>query len=188
VKSQTCPPDETILSLLRAGKEQGMELLFQKYYAHVCLIIVRIVANPHTAEDLAQDVFSNIWQQRTQLQIHTGLKAYLSRAARNRALNHLRDQKIHWEHSSELAEPQALIPTAQQTLESQELQNLIDQAIDALPERCRIVFVLKRFEHLSHQEIAHTLGISTKTVENHMTKALKMLQAFLSPWIEPHDL
>ncbi|RMD73744.1 MAG: RNA polymerase sigma-70 factor [Bacteroidetes bacterium] len=177
-------PDDDILRLLARGEEEGMRLLFAAYYEHVCLTIARLVRDPHTAEDLAQEVFFEIWKKRTQLRIRSGLRAYLSRAARNRALNHLRDRRTSWDDAEELERTETGDPSAQQTLEGDELQAIVDAAIDALPEKCRVVFVLKRFEHMSHQEIADTLGISTKTVENHMTRALKLLRARLGPWLK----
>ncbi len=177
-------PDDDILRLLTRGEEEGMRLLFGAYYEHVCLTIVRLVRDPHTAEDLAQEVFFEIWKKRAQLRIHSGLKAYLSRAARNRALNHLRDRRMAWDDADKLERTDTGAPSAQQAMEGDELQAVIDAAIDALPEKCRVVFVLKRFEQMSHQEIADTLGISTKTVENHMTRALKLLRQRLDPWLK----
>lgn len=160
-----------------------MKFLFLKYYEHVCRSIARIVGDRHATEDLAQEVFLEIWKKRTRLFIHTGLQVYLSRSARNRALNYLRDHKIQWDEAERLEDLNAPTPSAQQQMEGQEIQAIVDAAIDSLPEKCRIVFVLRRFEQMSHHEIADTLGISTKTVENHMTRALRLLRQKLDPWL-----
>ncbi len=160
-----------------------MKFLFLKYYEHVCLSIARIVGDRHATEDLAQEVFFEIWKKRTRLHIHTGLPAYLSRSARNRALNYLRNRKIRWNEPESLEAVDIPTPSAQQQMEGREIQAIIDAAIDSLPEKCRVVFVLRRFEQMSHHEIADTLGISTKTVENHMTRALRLLRQKLDPWL-----
>ena len=159
-----------------------MEVLFKRYYAFVSLSVLRLVPDPATAEDIAQDVFFEIWRRRSSLDIHVSLKAYLRRAAVNKTLNHLRDKRNH--KNEELSELQSEIQIPENpTLETNELNALIERAIEALPERCRLVFKLSRLEEMSYQEIADKLGISVKTVENQIVKALKMLRDALRPFV-----
>lgn len=168
-----------LLAMLRENKTLGIEMLFRLHYAELCHSVVRITGSRETAEDLVQDVFHDLWKK-PELDIQSNPASYLRRAATNKALNWLRNHK-QWE---QIDEPELLpqLPDvhAVQPLEGTELSLKINQAIEALPERCRAVFVLSRFEELSHQEIASQLNISTKTVENQITKALKTLKQLLS--------
>jgi len=175
--------DSELMQMLALEGEAAMEILFRRYYSEVCRAVYRIIPQTETAEDIAQEVFLALWKKRSQLTISTSLKSYLRRAAVNRALNHLRDQKIKWSDDAELPAMPDSGPGIPEQLETAELQQMVDQYINQLPEKCRLVFVLSRFESLSHAEIAAQLGISNKTVENQMTKALRFLKAALGPYI-----
>ncbi|MBK7872326.1 MAG: RNA polymerase sigma-70 factor [Saprospiraceae bacterium] len=146
-------------------------------------MVYQVVADAVIAEDIGQEVFFEIWRRKDQLVINTSLKAYLRRSAVNRTLNYLRDRKIKWEDDQELPMLEDDTPSTTQLLEAEELQEHIDNAIDQLPEKCRIVFMLSRQEDLSYQEIADHLNISIKTVENQISKALKHLRAVLKPYL-----
>lgn len=159
-----------------------MEVLFKRYYSFVTLAVLRLVSDPVTAEDIAQEVFFEIWKRRNSLDIRISLKAYLRKAAVNKTLNFLRDRKNY--QNEEISPLQAEIQiTNDPTLETNELNALIDQAIEALPDRCKLVFKLSRTEEMSYQEIADQMDISVKTVENQIVKALKMLREALTPYL-----
>jgi RNA polymerase sigma-70 factor (ECF subfamily) len=167
--------------MLPKDGERAMELMFREYYVHLCQTITRILPDTRMAEDLAQEVFFEVWKKRSNLQVNTSLKAYLRRAAVNKTLNYIRDRKIRWDDEDKIP---AIVETgtdAIQKMQEEEIQTAVDSAINALPERCRLVFSLSRFEEMTNQEIADQLGISVKTVENQMTKALKMLKLALAP-------
>lgn len=172
--------DQDLIELLKNGNDTAIDAIFRSYYKLVCNSIYRIIPNPVLVEDLSQDVFYELWKKRKDLKI-TSLKAYLNRAGRNKALNYLRDQKIQTEDfetaNLTLKENYSVI----HQLERDEMQKIINQAIETLPERCRAVFVLSRFEEMSYQEIADHLNISIKTVENQISKALKHLRNVLYP-------
>lgn len=101
----------------------------------------------------------------------------------NRALNHLRDQKIRFAEEDAAPVQESYLAGAQQLIEAEQLQSRIDQAIDGLPARCRVIFVLSRFEELSYKEIAEHLDISPKTVENQIAKALRLLREALAAYL-----
>ena len=170
--------DKEIIKLLPENGDRALKLLFDKYYTYLCIGLYRIIPDRNLAEDLAQDVFLDIWRKRSTLHIKTSLKAYLRTAARNKALNYIRDRKIRWENEEEQPELESNFVSAPQKMEAAELQDLIDKSIDELPERCRLVFTLSRFEDMTYQQIADELGISIKTVENQISKALKIAQGF----------
>lgn len=174
--------DKELLELLETDSEQAITLIFRTYYSYLCKVVYKIIPDNNLAEDLSQEVFFELWRRKGQLQVNTSLKAYLRRAAVNRALNYIRGQKI------QLTDERAYPPEsgqaqASQKMEADELQQRIDAAIDKLPERCRIVFVLSRFEDMSYSEIAQSLDISVKTVENQISKALKLLREALGPFL-----
>lgn len=160
-----------------------MEVLFKRHYYLVSYSIYNLVKDPRTTEDLAQEVFMEIWKRRDSLVINTSLKAYLRRSAVNKTLNYLRDKK-NWKNE-ELSEIQLNLSSEPgKTLEATELEKIIGQAIEQLPERCQLIFKLSRVEEKSYQEIADELNISVKTVENQIVKALRMLRDALRPYMD----
>lgn len=181
VASKKEHPDSSLIELLGTDSSQAIELMFKKYYAFLCLAIRRIISDEHVVEDLAQDVFMDVWRKRDALKITTSLPAYLRRAGVNKSLNYIRDQKIKWDDEDQLPLLASAQVDANKILEGEEMQQLVDRLIDSLPERCRLVFSLSRFEEMSYREIAEHLNISVKTVENQISKALKILREGLEP-------
>lgn len=170
------------LAALRNGDEKALRSIFDQHYSLLIGDIYRILPDEDTCQDLAQEVFVELWRKRESLDIHSSLRAYLRRAAVNRALNFLKTQR---RTLLDDAEKFADAPdTSAHEISIQEKQENLEQAlhaaIDQLPEKCRIVFSLSRFENRSHKEIAEHLGISVKTIENQITKAMKMLRDALT--------
>lgn len=174
--------DKPVYALAQMG---SFEQLFKKEYAFVCQI-VRIYVNDHAkVEDIAQELFAELWVKRESIFIHTSLQAYLRRMAVSRALNYLRDtRKYNWDELDAATENVQNVtyqdPSVIQNMEESELRKIIDVAIGKLPEKCRIVFLLSRDEELSYGEISRQLNISVKTVENQIGKALKLLKLALA--------
>lgn len=174
--------DQTWLNALRNGDEQALRSIFDHYYKVMLNDAYRLVPDVGVCKDLVQDVFVELWRKRTAIDVHTSLGAYLRRAAVNRALNYLKaNQALDFGAESELVNT---ADTAPQELEQREAQEVREaqlyRAIDQLPEKCRLVFAMSRFEQLSHKEIAERLDISVKTIENQITKAMKMLREALA--------
>ena len=158
-----------------------VEQLFKQYYGFVCNIIHGYIKDRSKTEDIAQEMFMELWVKRAQLQIHTSTSAYLRRMAVTRTLNYIRDAKKHQWEDLEVFQSQESGRAEQDAevirkLEETELKVRINQALEALPEKCRLVFLLSRQEEMSYAEIAGHLGISIKTVENQIGKALKLLR------------
>ncbi len=175
--------DQIHLNKLKQGNAEGLNALFKSYYRLVCTISFRMTNDQQTAEDIGQEVFMELWSKREKIEIKSSVKAYLSRAASNKTLNFIRDQKIKLSDSEEL-EPEAF--GAAEEVNTQDLADLnakISKAIQVLPTRCRLVFLLSRDQHMSYQEIAEALDISIKTVENQISKALKILRNRLGPYV-----
>ncbi len=168
--------EERLLAALKQNDTGALKQIFEAVYPLVLHTILRVVNDQAVAEDLAQEVFIRFWDKRQDIQIQFALVPYLRKMALNQALGYLRSKKIAF--TDELPLEQAA-PTADKPdhlMLGEELHQQIELAIAALPERCRLVFRLSRFEGMSYQEIAGELEISVKTVENQMGKALRLLR------------
>jgi len=152
-------------------------MLFHAYYPEVCRHIYRYIPNQSAVEDIAQELFTELWAKRKGLNITVSPGAYLHRMAVTRSLNYIRDNKKHVYVSDDaLKTSPSKMHSVDEELIATELSVAITKAIDSLPERCRLVFILSRFEDMSNAAISKELDISVKTVENQMTKALKVLR------------
>ena len=140
---------------------------------------MKYVSDLDTAKNLVHEVFINVWQKYESLPSDTNYKSYLYTSIRNRCLNHIRSSKKHvaLEDSPEQIQPES------GGLELQELEMQVEMAINSLPEKCRIIFELSRYEELKYAEIAKKLDISVKTVEGQMTKALGILRRELARFL-----
>lgn len=175
--------EASLQELFRKAPDQAIEILFRNHYAEICRAVIRVIPDAAIAEDIAQEVFFELWRKRLSLNITSSFGAYLRKAARNRSLNYLRDHKVVPQGEEKLPLSDGTFTDSNQELELQDLQQSIDRAINQLPDRCRLVFSLSRFEDMSYQEIAHHLDISVKTVENQISKALRLLREALGPYL-----
>ncbi len=177
---------DDISKRLQADDPTALKELFEAHYAHVCAAIHRYTAARSVTEDLAQQVFIRLWQKRHQIVINSSPGAYLQRMAVNEALAWLRSKKNQPHPPLSALQPneeQHQAPDPAKQLIQQELHEHILDAINSLPPRCREVFLLSRYEHLSYQQIATQLDISIKTVENQMGKALRLLRDKMKPYL-----
>lgn len=170
--------DQHWLTALRSGDESALRAIFDRHYLLLLGDIYRLIPDEDTCKDLAQEIFVELWRKRRDIDIHTSLRAYLRRSAINRALNHIKANRrtvlVEQDEREEQADERE---SEQQSHERQEnLERALHQAIDQLPEKCRLVFSLSRFENMSHREISEQLGISVKTIENQITKAMRLLR------------
>lgn len=184
----TSSNEQSLLAALKNGQESALDELFRDHYAYLCKAVFRVLPDTHIAEDIVQEVFYELWRKREQLKIKQSIRAYLRRAAINKTLNYIRAQKMPVDDEAYLPlNLSAKNASAQQHLQADELQKLINEAIDLLPERCRLIFTLSRHEGMANKEIATHLELSVKTIENQMTKALKLLKealkSYLTTWI-----
>ncbi len=171
-----------LLQQIEKGDESAFRMLFDTYYKYLTVIAYRYLNDGEKARDLAQDVFLDIWNRRAELQINYEIKAYLRRAVINKSLNYLkREKRIDFSENEKLPDS-AIAPQAALEVEAADLKRIIQQCIDQLPARCRIIFCMSRFEEKSHKEIASHLGISTKTIENQITRALKSIRKTLASY------
>jgi RNA polymerase sigma-70 factor (ECF subfamily) len=167
---------ESLVQQDEAAFEQVFKTHFKNLHAYACTILKEETA----AEEVVQQVFVKLWERSKGLSISGSVAAYLYRAVYNESLNHLKHQKVqsHYQqhiHHTMKNENDA----AGKKLSLKELEDKLSKALNELPEQCRTIFQLSRFEELRYREIADRLGISVKTVENQMGKALKILRTKL---------
>lgn len=174
---------DAILTRLRASDKAALQELFHTYYPNVCASIHRIIKDRDTVEDLAQEVFIRFWEKRTQLEIKTSIKAYLHRMGINEALGYLRKQKRYQIEEYDVNTSTELDRSSEEQFLHSELKDQVSAVVDTLPPKCKLVFQLSRYEELSYKEIAEKLDISVKTVENQMSKALKVLRKGLASYL-----
>lgn len=176
--------DKNIVDALRQGDEQVFETIFRTYYERLCNYANTILNDMDEAEEMVQSAFLTVWEKHDTLEIHTSVKSYLYRAVHNSCLNRVKHYKVRKTYGDSVKNQTELLhDDASQNLIGSELDAIVANAIDSLPDQCRLVFKLSRFENLTYAEIAEQLGISVKTVENHMVKALKVLREKLKDYL-----
>lgn len=157
-----------------------METLFKQYYTVLCRTAVRFTKDTEAAEDLVQEVFCKIWQNREVLDVTSSYKAYLVRSVTNQALNYIEKQKrLVLAEDTLPYEATMSANTTMDLLAGTEMEERINKALSALPPQCRLIFEMSRFEELTYKEIADSLHLSPKTIENQMGKALRILREHL---------
>jgi len=166
-----------ILAGLRNGEEKSLKYVYDNHYGYLCGVVYKMIGDRATAEDLVQDLIYDLWRKRDRLNVTTSFKAYLRRAIVNKTLNYIRDKKLSFESDESVMNLQGNYSDSLQELQAEDVKKVIDAAINSLPERCRLIFGLSRFENMSYKEIAISLDVSVKTVENQMSKALKVLRS-----------
>ena len=170
------------ISYSRLNK-QSFELLFAEFFEPLCGFAYGYVSDRDTAQEIVQDVFINLWQKRNSIEKDKSVKSYLYTSVKNRCLNYIRDNKNFRSHYLDVV-LELEIPVQEEDIFSEsETQDKINAALDKLPEKCRQVFELSRFEEMKYKEIAENMGISVKTVEVQMSKALKILREELKDLI-----
>ncbi|WP_017731227.1 RNA polymerase sigma-70 factor [Nafulsella turpanensis] len=159
--------------------EAYFEEIFKRNYQRICQRVYRITHDLNAAEDIVQEVFISFWNKPEQT-IQTP-DAYLYKASINKALNYVSSTQRRKQLQEEQfkAQKQEAGQNPQQELEQQELELQIQQIIDKLPPMCQKVFMLSRYEGMSHQQIASFLEISPNTVDNHIKKALAAFRKVL---------
>ncbi|MCS6928721.1 MAG: RNA polymerase sigma-70 factor [Saprospiraceae bacterium] len=172
------------LERLKQGCTDALRRIFNQYYSKLVSTALTYVGDEQASKDIAQEVFLELWRRRHTLEVEPSLLgAYLHRATINRALNYLKAQRryeLYSDCSSWQTLPDASAQEVELKVHQDKLEAHLQEAIEKLPEKCRIVFMLSRFEQMSHREIAQRLNISVKTVENHIVRALRLLRQALA--------
>lgn len=177
--------EEMHIRNLREGNLRSFEAVFREYYELLCRYACKLTGNAGTAEELVQDLFYTLWDKRQHLQIDSSLKSYLYTATHNRCLKHMEHQNVRNKYRDKVRDHrEGTEPGPQERMQADELQVMINQTLDSMPERCSKIFRLNRFEGMKYSQIAEMLAISVKTVEANMGKALRILRRNLRDYVK----
>ncbi len=158
--------------------------VFKTYYERLCNYANSFLNNMDEAEEMVQGTFLNLWEKREVIEIHTSVKSYLYQAVHNQSLNRIKHEKVRRTHAGHVMTTHSDSTGAgDENLIAGELELKINDAVQSLPDQCRRVFELSRFENLSYHEIAEQMNLSVKTIENHMGKALRTLRQQLKDYL-----
>ena len=162
----------------------AFESLFRAHAGRLVAFGMSYVGSRAVAEELVQDLFCRLWDGRFDMQVPENVRAYLFTSLRNRAINHLSRERVSLEFISaeQRATAGARNPAADEQVLAEDLAAALRVAVREMPTRCREVFTLLRDQRMSYAEVAGVLGISVKTVEIHMTRALGILRVRLREW------
>ncbi|WP_372936337.1 RNA polymerase sigma-70 factor [Seonamhaeicola sp.] len=186
--------EENILQLLfkqfKSGNEKAFEFFFNKYYNHILGFCIQFIYNENDAKNITQEAFLNLWEHRKNINKPKGIETYLYTYAKSKCLNAIRHNKVkeNYKNNTLNKKEQTLNFEVLKSMEFDalslnELQALIDKSINELPQKTKTIFIKKRFDNKKNSEIAEELGISIKTVESHMTTALKILRVKLASYL-----
>jgi RNA polymerase sigma-70 factor (ECF subfamily) len=166
--------DTEIIRRIREGDVKQFETLFRSSYVSLVRYARVIMKDHDTAEEIVQDLFCRIWQDREKLNIESSLNGYLFRSVHNKCMHHIEHRQVIEKHAGEMLKIQPEGPEdPADILQYAELQVKVAQILEKLPERCGQIFYMNRFEGLKYAEIAKKLSVSIKTVESNMGRALK---------------
>lgn len=172
--------ERDLIHRLNNNDELALASIYNEYWEIMYLGAYNLVKNKQISEDIVQDVFVNMWKKRGELEIKVSLRSYLYTSTIYKTYDYFRKNKsaIRVDLLDNFSE-RVQSSNPETKLMDRELQGYLETVISKLPEKCRVVYKLSRDEQLSHKEIAVRLNISTRTVEGHISKALKVLRSSL---------
>jgi RNA polymerase sigma-70 factor (family 1) len=169
--------DEKLLTLVKVGDHEAFTEIYHRYWKTLLAVAANKTGDIDEAEEIVQNIFVTIWNRRSELEIRTSLKSYLSVSVKYQVMKVLARQNVEAEDLVENPAFRSFQEEASYSiLEFEELQEQLSELVATLPEKCQLVFKLSRDAGYTHKEIASELGISEKTVEAHLGKALKVLR------------
>jgi RNA polymerase sigma-70 factor (ECF subfamily) len=176
---------------LRDGDQEAYIFLFRKYYVPLCSYSRRYVGRKDVADEIVSETFFRIWRNRATLEIHSSVKGYLFHAVLNNSLNYLRklkkEERIDDYFSNTAEENLGFMVTPDEissdSLILKDMTETINRAVDQLPPQQQVVFRLKRYDGKKLSEIADIMGISVKTVEMHLAKAMVAMRKSLREYL-----
>lgn len=172
------------LQRIQKGDLKEFERLFKTLYSPLCAYANKYLQDKDKAEEIVQDIFYGIWKNREKLDIKVSFKSYLYRAVSNNCLQLIQHQAVQDKYvqhvKNEVVHYQA---DPVKEMEMQEMNKVVEETLESLPERCKKIFSMSRFEGLKYREIADKLKISQKTVEANMGKALQAFRRNLKQYV-----
>lgn len=170
---------QEVLVRLKKGDESALNELFDQYYVKLLKYALLQIAEPMVAEEIVQDTFIYLWKKRTSLSIESSLEAYMFKSVKNKCLNYVKS-KVH--RMNILMSGDEIISNmsaSMDDLETEELHELIELALRSLPPQTSMIYSFSRNAGLTYTEIAEKLNVSKKTIEYHVSSALRLIKKYL---------
>lgn len=168
--------EQKLIQKLRDGKANAYQYLFSEYYDWLCNYIFKLCNDRMLSEDIVQEVMIRLWEKRKYILITSSLKNYLFKSCHNQFLQHLKREKFQFDTLDKIQWDVISEVTLENDLYDYKMDKLT-KLIERLPPRCKEIFIQNKLEKKKYKEIALDMGISVKTVENQMSKALHFLRA-----------
>jgi len=177
--------EHELITLLRQDRLGAFKEIYTRYWKQLYADAYKRLKNKETAEEIVQELFTSLWHKRATLKINQTLGGYLFASVSNLVIDQYRKELVRarYRESFKLVYSETDNSTTEDALLAKELEHTIEHEVSALPDKCRSVFELSRVEHKTNKEIACELGISEKTVEHHITKALKQIRLGLGNYL-----
>ncbi len=176
--------EKQLLEQLCRGDQKAFESLFRSYFGQLLQYAKEILKDHDMAQEMAEEAFVKLWENREKLNINTSLRAYLFRSIYNQCINHFKHQKIKDKYTlyfKHYIEPQQYnnaysfdFPLSH--ILNKEIEDLIERSINKLPQQCREIFIMSRYEDMRNDKIAEVLGVSVSTVKTQISRALVKLR------------
>jgi RNA polymerase sigma-70 factor, ECF subfamily len=168
---------------IKRGDIKEFEKVFKAYYTPLCYFVNKMLDNTEVSRELVSDFFYHYWKNRETIHISSSLKAYMYQSVRNRALKFIEHQRVEKKYEGRVLENTSTEPSnLHDEMELAEMSQIIERTLVKMPGRCREIFLLSREQGLKYREIAERLGVSVKTVEASMGKALQMFRESLGDY------
>jgi RNA polymerase sigma-70 factor (family 1) len=169
------------LTLLINGDQKAFEAIYDHFSDRLYRYVYSRVRIKETCEEIVQEIFVSLWSKRESLEITNSLESYLYGAAKHKILSHIRSTGVREKYAADFTRftAERVDNSSEELLELKDLQHTIDESISELPEKCQRAFRMSRMEHETIQRIAERMNISTRTVENYISLALRHLRTSL---------
>lgn len=174
---------KVLVEKMKTGDRESFNKLFRRYYSPLVRFGVRYVADGDQAAEIVQDLFVKLWTNREKLSISTSFESYMLRAVRNASITYINKERVHDEVNERIYTDDSDANDPSVTLQSNNLETSYREILANMPEKRREVFMASRFDGLKYAEIADKMGLSQKTVEAHMSAAIKQLKEGLKAYL-----
>ncbi|MFD2570869.1 RNA polymerase sigma-70 factor [Spirosoma soli] len=180
MKGSSVPEDYELIVAIQSGDTAAFQAIYRKYWRQLFNFASQAVRDTDDAKDLIQDLFTDLWQNRSAIRPETFSTAYLYAALRHKLLDRIRKQTVRQDYARLIAATTTgLDNTTESAVLTSDFTEHLQEGMNLLPDRCRLIFQLSRFDNQSVEEIADQLQLSPQTVKNQLSKALQLLRANL---------
>lgn len=181
--------NQSLIEKLKNGDASSFEIIYQSHYHRIFHFALQYIQDKEICSNIIQDVFSLLWNTRENLAVNTNLNAWLFAVTKNSCLKAIRNSKTEKRHLDNLTDQRialnynALISLDTSPMTFEELEKIIQKTLDSLPPHCRRAFEMSRFDERKYSEIAENMQIAQKTVETHISNALKIFRVALKDYL-----